>query len=173
MDCLEAIRGRYSCRSYSEEPVSDDDVRTLCEAAFCAPSANNARPWHIVVVRDADLRARLSRVHQWAGMCAEAPVVLAMCGDVTRSPRWWVDDTAAATQNVLLAAHAVGLGTCWVGIHAGSDAAGANLQDAVREILSVPPNIAILGLIAVGHPRRQAPPRPDRYAEDHVHQDGW
>ena len=173
MDCLDAIRGRYSCRSYSGEAVREEDLRTLAEAAFCAPSANNARPWHIVIVRDRERRQQLGRVHQWAGMCAQAPAVLVMCADLTRSPRWWIDDTAAATENVLLAAHALGLGTCWVGIHAGDAPGGTSRQGVVREALGVPESVAVLGLIAVGHPAAPPAPRPERYAEDRVHWDGW
>ncbi len=82
---LEAIAKRCSVRGYTDEPVSEDDLQQVLEAALSAPTANNVRPWHIVVVTDADKRQRLSTMSQWASFCAESPVVLAFCGFVRRS----------------------------------------------------------------------------------------
>ncbi len=166
---LEVIRNRFSCRSFEPASVSDDALRQILEAAFCAPSANNARPWEIIVVRDAATRERLSQAHQWAGMCADAPVVLAMCGDAEKSPDWWIDDVAAATQNVLLAAESLGLGTCWVGIHAG----GGRPETVAREALGIPEHVRVLALIALGSCGVPRPPRPERYEEAAVHWDRW
>ncbi|MGD8237565.1 MAG: nitroreductase family protein [Armatimonadota bacterium] len=166
---LDVIRSRYSCRSFEPTPVSDDDLRPILDAAFCAPTANNARPWEIIVVRDAATRQKLSQVHQWARMCAESPVVLAMCGDAAKAPDWWIDDVAAATQNVLLAAESLGLGTCWVGVHAG----GGRPETIVRDALGIPEHVRVLGLIALGTPGRPPPDRPDRYNEAAVHSERW
>ena len=165
----DAIRNRYSCRSFEPKPVSDDDLRQILEAAFCAPSANNSRPWEIIVVRDADTRRQLSQVHQWARMCADSPVVLVMCGDTKKSPEWWIDDVAAATQNVLLEAENLGLGTCWVGIHAG----GGRSETVAREALGIPEHVRVLAIVALGTPTKSRPERPDRYSDEAVHWEKW
>ncbi|MCX7598945.1 MAG: nitroreductase family protein, partial [Armatimonadetes bacterium] len=82
---LEAIAKRFSCRSFKPDPVPDDAVQELLHAALCAPSAHNARPWHLLVVRDPEKRRALARVHKWAGFCAESPVVIVVAADPSRS----------------------------------------------------------------------------------------
>ncbi|MCD6352460.1 MAG: nitroreductase family protein, partial [Armatimonadetes bacterium] len=89
---LDAIARRASCRSYKPDPVPDEMVEELVKAALSAPSGNNARPWHIIVVRDEAKRQALSQVHRWAFFCAESPVVLVICGDREVSPHWWIED---------------------------------------------------------------------------------
>jgi nitroreductase len=113
------------------------------------------RPWWIVAVREAEKRQRLSQVSGYAGFCAQSPVVLAVCGD-DRS-QWWVDDCAALTENALIAAAALGLGTCWVGIH-DAEYQGRDREAYVRDVLNIPGEVRVLGLIALGHPAETKPP---------------
>jgi nitroreductase len=170
---MDVIRGRRSVRHYDpDKPVSDEDVRRLLEAAMCAPSGNNARPWEIIVVRDKELRTRLSKLHQWARFCEQSPVVIAICANPARGLRWWLDDCAAATQNILLAAHSLGLGACWIGVHA-DETGDMSRENYVREVLGIPQGIRVCSLISVGYPADQPRPRPDRYDENLVHYDGW
>lgn len=170
---IDIIRGRRSVRRYDpEKPVSDEDLRLLLEAAMCAPSGNNARPWEIIVVRDKELRTRLSKLHQWARFCEQSPVVLVMCADTKRGPRWWIDDCSAATENVLLLAHSLGLGSCWIGVHA-SDEGDMSREDYVRETLGIPDGIRVCCMISLGYPADEPRPRPERYDESLVHHDGW
>jgi nitroreductase len=168
---LDAIAARCSVRSYKTDPVSESDLSTILEAAFCAPSANNGRPWHIIVVTDADKRRALSTVHQWAGFCAQAPVVLAVCGDETISPHWWIEDCSAATENVLVQAAALGLGTCWIGIR-GDREKGLEREDMVREVLGLPPHIRCLCLISLGYPASELRTK-DPGGLEHVHREQW
>jgi len=165
---LDAIRDRFSCRSYTGEPASDDDLKTVLAAGFCAPSAHNSRPWHFVVATDKEARQKLAQTHQWARMCAEAPVVIAVCADRRKDPEWWVDDSAAAMENMLVQAQDLGLGTVWIGIHAG-----AGRADYVREVLGIPAEIDVVGLVALGHPRTSPGERGDRYTEEAVHWGAW
>lgn len=171
---LEAISKRCSVRSYSDEPVSDEDLQQVLEAALSAPSANNVRPWHIIVVTDAEKRRRLAQVHQWARFCAESPVVLVFCADAQRQPHWWIEDTSAALENALIQATALGLGTCWIGIRGGEGEGGPGpeREDYVRELLAIPPHIRVLGLVSLGHPAGTPTPKSPG-PMDAVHRESW
>ena len=158
---LDVIRKRRSIRAYTNRPVTDEQIRAMLEAAMAAPTANNQQPWHFVVVRDEGLRRRLARVHQWASMCEQAPVVFVVCGDTGSD--YWIEDTSAATENLMLEAVAQGLGSVWIGIRGGS-------EDRVRTILNIPRQIGVLCLVPVGYPAEQKEPRT-QYDERKVHYD--
>ena len=165
--CIDNLFARRSIRRYTSEPVTDDQVETLLQAAMAAPSAVNHRPWHFVVVRDAATRAALAAAHPYAKMVTQAPVCIVPCGDTTISPDFWVQDLSAATENILLAATGLGLGTVWCGVHPRADRAAA-----IRQILGIPEGIVPLCLIAVGHPDEQKEPRT-QYDARRVHRERW
>jgi nitroreductase len=159
---LDLIKARRSVRKYTQEPVTNAQVQALLEAAMAAPSASNRQPWEFVVVRDRDVRQQLAKTHAWSGMAAGAPVVFVVLGDERRSVTW-VEDASAATQNLLLAAAALGLGAVWVGIYPSLE------QEAhVRRVLEIPEGKRVLCLVPVGHPAEQKPPRT-QYDPDKVH----
>lgn len=143
---LQAIMSRRSVRRYTGQPVTREQLETLLDAAMAAPSANNVRPWHFVVVQDAATRQALSRVHRWAHMIADAAAAIAVCAESESNP-FWIDDCSAATENILIAAQAMGLGAVWIGIHQESQH-----QRRVREALGIPESFAIHCLIAIGYP---------------------
>ncbi len=157
MNAREAILARRSVRRFTTEDVSEADERALIEAAFAAPSALNARPWHFVVVRDPATRRRLAGVHRWSRLLARAPLVVAVLGRADAA--CWVEDCAAATENILVAATDLGLGSCWVGIwEQGPDPCPDEL--ACLEILGTTPDkYRALCLVGVGHPADVKPPR--------------
>jgi nitroreductase len=159
---LDLIKRRRSIRQYTNQDVSEEEVRQLLEAAMSAPSGRALDPWHFVVVRAAATRARLAQTHTFSDMCSRAPVVIAVCGDEKLSDHW-ISDGAAATENLLLAATALGLGTVWVGIYPR-----AEREAHVREVLGIPPHIRILCLVPVGHPAEEKVPRT-RYKAEKVH----
>lgn len=163
---LDLIKKRRSIREYTGEPVSEADVRAMLEAAMAAPSANNSQPWEFVVVRREDLRRRLAETHRWSTMCAAASVVFAVCGQPRHSDHW-VEDTSAATQNLLLAAAGLGLGAVWIGIYPR-----AQREEHVRKTLSIPDGLRVLCLVAVGHPAETKPART-QYDASKVHYDGY
>jgi nitroreductase len=169
---LEAIAKRCSVRSYTDEPVSEEDLQQVLEAALSAPSANNARPWHIVVVTDSEKRRQLSQVHGYARFCADSPVVLAFCADGKRQSHWWVEDTSAAVENALIQAAALGLGTCWVGIRGGGPGHGPEREDKVRALLGIPDHIRVLALVSLGHPAAEPPSKPAG-PMDAIHREAW
>lgn len=157
MDARDAILARRSIRRFTAEDVSAEDERALIDAAFAAPSANNARPWHFVVVRDPATRRRLAGVHRWSGLLARAPLVIAVLGRADAT--YWVEDCAAATENVLIAATDLGLGSCWVGVWEQGPAPCPD-EVACLEILGTTRDAyRALCLIGIGHPAEIKPPR--------------
>ncbi len=146
MDVLEAIRKRKSVRAYAPTPVPREKLERVLEAARLAPSAENRQPWYFVVVTDPEKRKRIARSGVFAGFLAESPVVIVGCGDRKASPKWHVVDVAIAMQNMVLAATAEGLGTCWV---------GSFDEGVVRRLLKIPERFKVIALLALGYPRKK------------------
>ena len=134
---LDVIMTRTSIRAYRDCPVGADTVELLLRAAMAAPSAMNRQPWVFVVVDDKALLQKFADSLQYAKMAASAPLAVVVCADLTRNPGascdWWVMDASAASENLLLAAHAVGLGAVWTGVYPRSERV-----KAVRTILGLP-----------------------------------
>lgn len=168
---LKAIRQRRSVRSYKPDPVPEAAITQICEAAFSAPSANNVRPWHIVVVTDELKRQALAKVHQYAGFCAQSPVVMVVCADATAADHWWVEDCAAATENAMIQAAELGLGTCWIGIR-GSQDRGYEREATVRNLLDIPEHIRVLCTFSLGYPASEGTNRGPGPME-HIHREQW
>jgi len=145
MEVFEAILGRRSIRRYLSKPVGEEKIIKCLYAAVWAPSANNSQHWNFIVVTDAETRKRMAEVHTWGRFMAEAPVVIAVVGDPSRSS-FWREDLGAAVQNMLLAAYAQGLGTCWMGV------AGTSYEKPLKKILGVPENLRILCTVSLGYP---------------------
>jgi len=169
MDAIEAILTRRSIRKYTGKPVSDSDIKTLMECAMAAPSADNQQPWHYVVVDDREVLNGIAGAHPHAQMCKDAALAVVVCGDagITKFPDYWPQDCAAATQNILVAARALGLGTCWCGVYPSQ-----KHVPALRELLGIPEQVTPFSLIAVGHPAEQKPPG-NRYDAARVHMNRW
>ena len=169
MDAIGAILTRRSIRSFRDEPVSDEIIETLLRAAMAAPSAGNQQPWQFIVIQDRDTLDAIPTVHPHAKMVLEAPLAIVVCGDTTLAKHkgFWVQDCAAAVQNVLLASHASGLGAVWCGVHPN-----AEREDGLCEFLSLPEQIIPLALLVIGHPNEEKPPS-ERYDAARVHRDRW
>jgi len=165
-DMLDMIKKRRSIRKYTGQVVTDEQIRQLLEAAMAAPSASNIQSWEFVVVRNPDLKRQLAQTHTWSHMAADAAAVFVVCGD-ERASHHWVADASAATQNLLLAATALGLGAVWVGIYPGADR-----EARVRQALAIPEEIRVLCLVPVGHPAESKPPRT-QYEDSKVHYERW
>jgi len=157
VEAYEALLARRSIRRFTKQDVAREDEERLIEAAFAAPSAFNARPWQFVVVRDRATLARLGGVHQWSGLIARAPLCIAVLGRADAV--CWVEDSAAATENILTAATALGLGTCWVGVWENATEPCADEVAALRIFGTTTDRWRCLCLIGVGHPAASKPPR--------------
>lgn len=145
MDVFEAIQTRRSVRAYEPTPIPKEKLDRILEAARLAPSAGNIQPWHFIVVTDPSKRERLARA-PFAGFLKEAPVVIVGCGSQKASPKWFMVDVAISMQNMVLAATAEGLGTCWV---------GSFDEKEVKETLKIPDEYRVVALLAIGYPRRK------------------
>ncbi len=169
MDCLDAIMSRRSIRSYTDEPVTDEQLEVVLRAAMAAPSAGNNQSWRFVVVRSAERREVLAKATPYSGMIASAPVALVVCGDTRneKHPGYWVQDCSAAIENALLAIHATGLGAVWIGVHPIADRAGT-----IRRICEIPEGIEPMAMIAIGHPAATKPPA-ERFEPAYVCQERW
>lgn len=169
MDLFDALKTRRSIRKYTDEPVSDDNIHALLDAAMHAPSAKNEQPWHFVVIREPGIRAVLAKTTPYTHMAAEAPVVIVVCGDMNHdnASGMWVQDCAAATQNLLLAARGENLGTVWCGVHPIRER-----EEHVRAALNLPGNIIPFNLICIGHPA-QAFKEEHRFQENRIHREKW
>lgn len=169
MDMIEGILTRRSIRDYTEAPVDDDVLKVLLDCAMHAPSAKNEQPWQFMVIKDAAKRKELSETTPYTHMAAKASVVIVVCGDMAedKAGGFWVQDCSAAIQNLLLAAHAKGLGAVWCGIYPKEDRAAF-----LREKLGLPAGIIPLGMVCIGHPAKEAKPA-DRFLSDRVHYEKW
>ena len=164
---IQTIFARRSIRKYTAEPVSETDIKMLLEAAMAAPSASNRKPWQFVVVAERQTLDRLAEVHPHGKMLFEATLCIAVCGDLTEMERFWVQDCSAATENLLLAATALGLGAVWLGVYPREERVAA-----VRQVLGIPDTITPLNLISIGHPAEEKEPRT-QYDEVRVHRERW
>jgi len=163
---LDLIMKRRSIRKYTEQPIADADIQRMLEAAMAAPSANNIKPWEFVVVRDRQLCRRLADTHPYSKMAAEAAVVFVVCGREGDS-RHWVEDTSAATENLLLAAAGLGLGAVWVACYPNVER-----EQYVRDILGLPQDWRVLCLVPAGHPAESKEPRT-QFDASRVHYDRY
>ena len=171
MEALEAILSRRSIRRYTSDTVSNDQMNTLLRAAMTAPSANNEQPWHFVVIRDRSTLNEITRFHPYSQMLKEAPAGICVCADLELEKNsgvgYWIQDCSAATENILLAANALGLGTCWLGVHPRKQR-----EEALSKLLGLPDHIVPLCLIALGYPAESKGPAT-RYRVDRIHFERW
>jgi nitroreductase len=168
-DVLQFIQKRRSIRQFTDEPVSDEQVETLLRAAMAAPSAGNEQAWAFVVIRDPERLTQCADIHPYAQMTKTAVLAVLVCGDLTREKHkaMWVQDCAAATENLLLAAANTGLGTCWCGVHPRPER-----EEGFRSLCDLPENVIPFALIAVGAPAEEKGPA-DYYDPDRVHHETW
>jgi nitroreductase len=157
MDAITCLKTRRSIRSYTSQPVPDEVVLETIDCARLAPTAMNAQPWTFVVVRDTDTRRRIVETLGHAAFLTEAPVCVAV---FCRESDCWVEDGSAAVENLLLAAHARGLGACWV---AGYRQGYAR---TVASLLGAPPEQQLLALVSLGFPNEA--PSPEKRPLDEV-----
>lgn len=169
MDWREAVFGRRSIRRYTGDQVADESVEVLLRAAMAAPSAHNRQPWRFVVVRDSETLRQLSQATPYSSMIGGAALAIAVCADTTVQPDagYWAQDCSAAMENILITAHAIGLGAVWVGVHPLAER-GAT----VRGLLRLPEGTDVLGLVSVGQPAETKEPS-DRFRADYVHREHW
>jgi len=168
---MKNILERRSIRKYTDEPVSDDDLKGLLRAAMAAPSAGNRQPWEFVVIRERETLNTMTGFHPRGGydMLRQAPMAIVVCGDREKQldAEYWVLDCSAATENILIAAQSLGLGAVWLGVYPRQDRIGK-----IRDLLGLPHNIMPLSIISVGHPAENKKPS-HRYDDKKIHFNKW
>ncbi|MDR7870615.1 MAG: nitroreductase family protein [Tissierellaceae bacterium] len=169
MDIIEGIMTRRSIRHFTGELISDEQLDTMLRAGFQAPSAHNCQPWEFIVVRDKDKIKEIKEYHKYAKMLGDAGTAIVVCGDINRQDNmgFLVADTSAAIQNMLLAAHGLGLGAVWCGIYDIPQ-----LIANIKETLNLPENVIPIGMVVVGNKIKDRTPQ-DRYDENKIHYDTW
>jgi len=169
MEALEAIFSRRSIRQYQSRTVSSEQIETLLKAAMSAPSAGNQQPWHFVVMQERAILNEIPKIHPHSKMLPEAPLGILVCGDLNleRYQHYWMIDCSAATENLLLAAHALGLGAVWLGVYPVEERV-----TQIRQLLHLSENIVPFSLIAIGYPAEEKPPA-NRFDPNRVHWEKW
>ena len=158
------IMTRTSIRQYTNEPVTKADIETMLRAGMAAPTAVNKQPWHFVAVTD---KNKLAELAGRRNMIKQAGVAIVVCGNMDKALQgpaqaFWVQDCSAATENILLAANALGLGAVWTGCYPMDDRVAE-----VSKVLKLPETIVPLCVIAIGHPAEQPTPK-DKWKPENV-----
>ena len=152
---LENIHNRKSVRQFTTEPVSDEHIQTMLKAAMAAPSAVNYQPWRFVVITEREQLDAMAEVLPYAKMLKQAPLAIVVCGETTwfegNVNNYWQQDCSAATQNILLAAEALGLGAVWTGVY---------------------PNMELAGALPIGHHDGTTQPK-DKWKPENIHYGKW
>ena len=168
---LSCLFARRSIRLYQQQDVSDDLVDDLLEAAMAAPSAVAKDPWSFVVVRNRDMRSKIAKGLPNGGMLCDAALGIVVCGDLQRvhdgQLSYLLQDCSAAIENLLVAASALGLGACWLGVHPREERVAH-----IRSLLHIPDSVIPVSAIAIGWPAQSRMPRT-RYRKDAVHYETW
>jgi nitroreductase len=169
LDVLEAILTRRSIRKFTGQQVLGQDIETLLKAGSQAPSAHNRQPWHFVVIRNKETLEKIAAFHPYGKMLPRAGCGITVCGDskVQAETGFLVADCSAAIQNILLAAHGIGLGAVWCGLYPMEE-----LTKPISQLLSLPGGIIPVGIVAVGNKDEQKEPT-DRFDRSKVHMDRW
>ncbi len=159
---------RTSVRRYKDQPVSDEIKEALCYAGMSAPSGVNRQPWEFIVVDDKSLLAELAQSLPYAKMAADAPMAIVVCGNRTRfldgdDSTLWEQDLSAASENILLAAHALGLGGVWTCLYPHPDR-----EEATRRVLDIPDDLIPFNLIPIGFPLTDHRPM-DKWHPERIH----
>jgi nitroreductase len=170
MNTLECIKRRRSIRKYEpNKVVSDFLTDKLIEAGMYAPTARNMRGWHFIVINKKDILLELSRIHPYGKMLADASLAILVCGDLNIEPEeaYNAINCAAATQNILLAAHDLELGAVWLGVYPRKDRI-----EGICKLFHLPINAVPVSLISIGYPAEEKE-IPERVEKDKIHINGW
>ena len=169
MEALEAIRTRRSIRAYQDRPVPEELILKLLAAAMQAPSARNQQPWQFVVIDDRAILAKIPPFIPNAAMAGKAPLAILVCGDLSleKSEGYWIVDCAAAVENMLLAAHALGLGAVWCGVYPREAR-----MEGLGQLIGLPKNVIAHSLVVLGYAADQVPAE-DRYRPERVQRNHW
>ncbi len=166
---METIFKRRSIRNYSDKKISDEDINLLLKAGMAAPSAHNFRTWEFIVVRSKETFNKIMEFHPYSKMLKSADACIVVCGknDTKDFPPFWVQDCAAATENILLQATSLGIGSVWLGLYPIEQTV-----NKTKELFNIPENITPFCFISLGYPSSE-PQSKDLWEEEKVHRETW
>lgn len=164
---LDNIATRTSVRDYEARPVEKEKIEKMLRAAMAAPTAMDKQPWHFVVVDQRNVLDALAGANPYAKMLKKAPLAIVVCGNTDKMIEgggrdFWIQDASAATENLLLAAHAMGLGAVWTGAYPSEERC-----ISISKVLSLSDNLVPLNMIVVGYPAEQPQPK-QKFKEENV-----
>ena len=173
MDAIQNIMTRVSVRQFSDKEITDEDLHVVLEAAMAGPSCKNTRDWSFVVVRDKEMLNKMADANgPPATPLRNAQVGILVCGDLERSfelaPEYWVIDGSIATQNLILAANALGIGSVWLGTWPQQDRLKAQ-----SELFGLPETQKPHSIVALGYPKEESKKVKLIWEEDRIHYEKW
>jgi nitroreductase len=166
---MKAILERRSIRKYTDEPISDKNLKELLQAAMAAPSAGNQQSWEFIIVEDKKILNEITKIHPYSQMLKNAPLAIVVCADLDKETNkgYWVQDCAAATENILIAAQYKRLGAVWLGVYPRE-----GRVKGLKELLNLPVRVIPLSIVSIGHPAEKKEPS-NRYNESRIHINKW
>lgn len=172
MDALTALKTRHSVRSYTSQPVSEEDLQLILQAAMQAPSAANQQPWELVVIRDKDTLAKVGEINHYAAFASKAPLAILVCLNQGKEKEMTkgmgLIDVSLCAENILLAAHALGLGAVFTGVYPEKDR-----MAGFQKLLELPEEVLPIGLIVIGHPMMNVKKVDERFNRKAIHMEKW
>lgn len=185
MDAIEAIISRRSIRSYEERDIPPGKIADLLTCAIKAPSSSNAQPWEFILVKEQRVKDRIGYLgarslyerkkrklgpsEKRFAQIAKAPLFIVIACDTKKSPIFWKHDGSTATQNILLAAHSMGLGGVWL----GAPVALKKHSDEIKKLLKIPKRYEIASIVALGYPHKIPKSKPQAALKDKIHYERW
>lgn len=164
MEVFDAIRTRRSIRKYKPEPIPEEKLRIILEAARLAPSAGNRQPWCFIIIQNKNRKKALMKVANNQTFLNDAAAIIVAIGDPEVSARWCEKDPMIALEHIVLAATALGYGTCWI---------GAFDEDALKHLLKIPAKMKIIALLPIGIPDETPDPRPRKEFSEIFFKEEW
>jgi nitroreductase len=168
---LSVIHSRKSVRKYTDKLVSREDINTIMKAGMAAPSGHDTRPWKFIAITDRSTMLELRKELEWASGLDSSPAAIVVCGNMSkvdeRNPEFWITDASAATQNILLAIEAMGLGGVWCTLYPGKER-----MEYARKVLNLPDYIMPLCIIPLGYPTGIEKPK-NKYDPKNIHWEKW
>ncbi len=170
MELYEGLISRRSIRRYTGEKIGEDQIKSIIRAGMYAPSARNRRPWHFIIVDDKEVLKKIMKIHPYSAMLSEASHAVVVCGDekLENGPGYYKLDCSAATQNMLLAAHAMDLGAVWLGVEPRKERI-----TGISSILALPDHIHPLSIVSVGVPVKIPKEVPERFEPEKIRRNKW
>lgn len=166
---MKEIFERRSIRKYTNQKISDRDLKELLKAAMAAPSAGNQQPWEFIVVTDRGILNNITKFHPYSQMLRESALAIIVCADLARERHtgYWVQDCAAATENILIEAKHLGLGSVWLGVYPREDRV-----TGIKKLFNLPEKVIPLSIVSIGYPAEEKGPS-NRYDESRIHINKW